>query len=151
GDDRGERRVHWDRQLVTGLKLPDLQCSIADMLPAHAHDIRTPLTSVEQEGERQAGTRTDHMPCLELLDFSLGPAVIAVRLTLMTFTSRVGSSERSPVSTACCIMARSTLCRPFALPGFSARAAMSLTMCSRCRVAARLSPCSLQKRSIMRR
>src|SRR5262249_54229334 len=40
GDDRGERRVHWDRQLDTGLKLPDLQCSIADMLPAHAHDIR---------------------------------------------------------------------------------------------------------------
>src|SRR5262249_27610083 len=78
GDDRGERRVHWDRQLDTGLKLPDLQCSIADMLPAHAHDIRTPLTSVEQEGERQAGTRTDHMPCLELLDFTLGPAVIAV-------------------------------------------------------------------------
>src|SRR6516225_150798 len=35
GDDRGERRMHWDRQLGTSLKLPDLQRFIADMLPAH--------------------------------------------------------------------------------------------------------------------
>src|SRR5262249_56143295 len=33
GDDRGERRMHWDRQLGTGLKLPDLQSSIPDLLP----------------------------------------------------------------------------------------------------------------------
>src|SRR5215472_17184504 len=54
--------------------------AIGDVLTAHAHDVRAALTGVEQEGERQAGARTDYMPCLELLDLAVGPAVIAVSL-----------------------------------------------------------------------
>src|SRR5215813_4604903 len=54
--------------------------AIGDVLTAHAHEVRAALTGVEQEGERQAGARTDYMPCLELLDLALGPAVIAVSL-----------------------------------------------------------------------
>src|SRR5262245_44259162 len=63
--------------------------------------------------------------------------------TRIARTSRVGSSARKPISTACFIIARTALRNPFALSGFWARAAISLTTCSRCSVAARLSPCSV--------
>src|SRR5262245_58371238 len=49
------------------------------MLTTHAHDIRAPLTGVEEKRECQASTRADRVPPLELLDFALAPGVMSVR------------------------------------------------------------------------
>ena len=67
-----------------------------------------------------------------------GDRVFAQVIWVTARTACVGSSARIPISTACCIKARNPWRSAFAVLGLSARAAMSLTTCSRCSSAARM-------------
>lgn len=132
-----------NRQLGTRLELPHADHAVAHTLASDYNDVGAALPGVEQQCQGEPRASTDRVPVFELRDLLIGPTVIAVRFHADRFhvTGRI-VGPHTDLDTACCIIARSALRSPFAPSGLSARAAISFTICSRCNVAARLSPCS---------
>src|SRR5215831_5173278 len=77
GDDLGEARMSWDRQLGAGFLLRYRQDAFADVLRPHAHDVAAALPGVEQKRHRQSGPRSDGVVRLELFYLALGPRMDA--------------------------------------------------------------------------
>src|SRR5262249_46822284 len=74
------RLVHGNPDFASGLDLPNADRIVAEVLTAHPHDVRSPLTGIEQEREREPGAGTNGMAPFKLLDLALGPRMIAIAL-----------------------------------------------------------------------
>jgi len=72
--------VHRDRENDTGLLVLKVNGAVADMLPAETDDIGPALRGVEQQCEREPGSRSDWVYGFKFGDFVFGPCPIARRL-----------------------------------------------------------------------
>src|SRR5215471_7545988 len=79
-DHRRELGVHRDRENDTGLLVLKVNGAVADMLPAETDDIGPALRGVEQQCEREPGSRSDWVYGFKFGDFVFGPCPIARRL-----------------------------------------------------------------------
>ena len=72
--------VHWDRQYDPGLLLLKMNGAAANMLSSEPNDVRPTLRRVEQQREREPGSRPDWVRGLEFRDVLLSPSPITLRL-----------------------------------------------------------------------
>src|SRR6516165_6484398 len=72
--------MDWNAEHATGLLLPNLQDTVANMLPAHLHDITAPLRWVKHKPKCEMRHGPDGMARLKLSDLVLGPCMKPDRL-----------------------------------------------------------------------
>src|SRR5215472_11956477 len=145
GDDLGEARMSWDRQLGAGFLLRYRQDAFADVLRPHAHDVAAALAGVEQKpianlARDPIGCRASYCSISVSVHVWMRPA-----FALAGSKAAVGSRLTRPVATANCINPRRAVSQFRAAKGFFAPR-MAATCCFRS-LASLLSPCSVRKLS----
>jgi hypothetical protein len=67
--------VQRDRHGLASFLLPNVNYTVADVLAPHADNVRSPLSSMEQERQAESRFCADWVPVFELDDLLLRPCV----------------------------------------------------------------------------
>jgi hypothetical protein len=80
-----QRNIDFDRIAMLVLCLSEANSTVADVLTAKARNIFTPARGKAKQVKREPRLRAKRVPFVKLLNLSVAPSVVAIRLIFKLF------------------------------------------------------------------